>query len=464
MKKLIPFLLLLLIGCDKRVENKAFTKDLKQLQAYFNIPGISVIVTTGDKVLHEDYMGFADVENRVPMDSLTTIPMASLTKMFSAMLILRLADRGVLDQPVKDYIQRELLSDSIKVKHILSHTSQGIPGRHYYYSGRFNMLTKVIEKEYGSSFKSAIDSTILLPLQLNHTYLLNDSSDIDERKIAKPYVFEGSVRPGFLDEGYSASAGIVSTVRDIAKLSKAIDNREMFTARDVDSTYGYGVFVQEFEGERIIWAYGQYDCYSSLFMKVPSRDLTFVVAANNNLMSDPARLIYGDVTNSLFALSFIRHFVTEGTTASLDLKETKARALSESFMARYDSAKAETSRELLRQVFRIDPDVSDLAVLHNLNFLKEVEQHYKMPVNTEFDHHTERIARKLLNAHADNPYANYYLGNYYNFKNAPDSVRKYFRHIADAKNFDAGWCKREAEAWLRQNASSTVDTTTLPLE
>lgn len=49
---------------------------------------------------------------------------------------------------------------------------------------------------------------------------------------------------------------------------------------------------------------------------VPEKRLTFVLAANNNLMSDPARLIYGDVMHSLFALSFMKYFAVTDAEGS----------------------------------------------------------------------------------------------------------------------------------------------------
>jgi len=87
-----------------------------------------------------------------------------------------------------------------------------------------------------------------------------------------------------------------------------------------EGKYNYGLFGQEIGGQEITWAYGQYDCYSSLFIQVPGKGLTLVMAANNNLMSDPARLIYGDVTSSLFASWFFRNFLD----ADLPIEQLKA--------------------------------------------------------------------------------------------------------------------------------------------
>ena len=82
-------------------------------------------------------------------------------------------------------------------------------------------------------------------------------------------------------------------------------------AEDRALPYGYGIFTQEFLGKEVVWSYGQYDCFSTLYMKIPSDDLTLILMANNNLMSDPPRLIYGDLRYSLFALAFYKAYVDE---------------------------------------------------------------------------------------------------------------------------------------------------------
>ncbi len=461
----------MLFACEKPVEKESFTNELEQLREYFHIPGMAVIVTKGDQTLYENYMGFADVEKQQPMDSLTTIPMASLTKIFAAMLVLQLSDRGVLERPISYYVPDAGVGDSVKVKHVLSHTSQGDVGKHFYYSGRYRWLTKVIEKEHGASYKSIMNAAILLPFELDNTYLMGDTIDIGTRKIAKPYVFEGETKPGFIDYGYSSASGIASTVRDLARLSRIIDNngilteemkREMFTPRDVDRTYGYGVFVQEVSGHEVIWAYGQYDCYSSLFLKVPDMDLAFVIAANNSLMSDPARMIYGDVSTSLFALSFMKNFM------DLDLKSIKAKALADSYIARYEPARADSSKVLLAKFFssmHTDNSTGDLALLHNLMFLKEVAIQKDQPGFNDYDQAIQDISAKLLRADPNNPYANYYLARHYEIKNMADSATLYYRRIVDAKNFDKNWYTRVAEAWLRGSASpSATGTTARPRE
>lgn len=90
MKKIIPiiFVSVMLAGCiksnmDYTIKNEVFSAELLQLKEHFHIPGLSVIIRQGGQTVYENYMGVADVENQIAIDSTTTIPMASLTKIFT---------------------------------------------------------------------------------------------------------------------------------------------------------------------------------------------------------------------------------------------------------------------------------------------------------------------------------------------------------------------------------------------
>ena len=107
---------------------------------------------------------------------------------------------------------KPILGDSILIKHVLSHTSQGNTGKEFYYSSRFGLLTNVIEKASGKSYADMFNEEILIPLELKNTFLLKDSIQIakEKRIIAKPYILDNGIENGFIDFGYSSSAGIVS--------------------------------------------------------------------------------------------------------------------------------------------------------------------------------------------------------------------------------------------------------------
>ncbi|WP_430966475.1 serine hydrolase [Spongiimicrobium sp. 2-473A-2-J] len=500
--RIFTFILLCCMSCSRSTKkqqeaNEQFSKDLLALKAYFQIPGLSVLVKRGDQVLYEDYLGMAHLGSQTPMDSTTGIPMASLTKMFSALLLLQLEEEGklALHEPIRAYIDDAHVADSIKIEHALSHTSQGMPGKNFYYNNtRFMWLQRVIEEAGEKDFKTQITEKIIAPLKLQNTYLLEDSLQLAQtnRKLAQPYFLGGepkngyvekTSRPGFIDYGYSAAAGITSTVRDLGLLSSALDKglllsssskNKMFTPYAPDLPYGLGIFTQQFMEEQLIWGYGQYDCYSSLFLKVPGKDLTLVLAANNNLMSDPARLIAGDLSYSLFALSFLKNYVFDlqeiplfehpDILASLEQrlnpvnmefyrKKLLAQALAASFMNRYNDSEGAFSKKLLGQVFDRFPDYEtygDLVLLRNLYMLKFMDAHRKKKEFTAFDEQIEQIGQKLLTADKNNPYANYYMANFHDFKGQADLTEVYYQQLLDANNFSPWWYTAEAKQWMHK--------------
>ncbi|PZQ98964.1 MAG: hypothetical protein DI539_28905, partial [Flavobacterium psychrophilum] len=348
-----------------------FTKNLEELREYFHIPGMAVIVMKGDQTIYENYLGFADLENRIPMDPSAVIPMDSLSKIFSGLLVLALEKNGVLEKPIINYMPKAgaddlLVGDSILVKHVTTQTSQGSIGKNYYHSFRYSWLTPVIEKEYGESFERVMDRMLFTPLQMHNTFLLDYSTPVD--RLVKPYLFDGQTKPGVIELGYSAMKGVASTVRDMTKLSKLLElHKNSFDL--FEGHYNYGLFKQDISGHKVLWAYGQQECYSSLFIRVPENDLTLIMAANNGLMSDPARMTYGSVTNSLFALSFFKNFLN----VELPREQLRAKAVAESFLAQLDPSHAEESKKLLGELFKSYPDYenySDLTLLHNLIVLK----------------------------------------------------------------------------------------------
>jgi CubicO group peptidase (beta-lactamase class C family) len=478
-------LFLLIVACtdvsQQQIEIQTqFSSELDALKEYFNIPGVAVTVMQNDNILYEDFKGFANVEDQMVLDATHVFPIASLTKVFTGVAIMKLVEdkKLNLEEPLKNYFpEAKNISDSIQIKHVLSHTSQGDIGNRFYYSSRFGALTKVIEQASGVSFKDYIETEIFVPIGLQNSFLLKDSTQVAEMnvKLAEPYVLLDGVQRGFVDYGYSSSAGIVSNLQDLQRFNNALDvntliseasKKQLFTSFKENLPYGYGIFNQKIHGVEVVWAYGQYDCYSSLFLKVPEKNLTLILLANNNLMSDPARLIYGDVSSSLFALSFLKNYVWNASNVTLlesdsvaidnptDFYRSKllAQALSESFMARFDASKVEKSAALLETVFSTYPNYLDygtINLLHTMLFLKDVSFYRELGEFNRFDSQIEALGTKLLQEDPQNPYLNGYFGNYYLRKGEDQKARFYFEQITQAKNFSRNWYTVEAENALK---------------
>ena len=420
-----------LLACDAEVKDtmnhERFKQELSELKEFYAIPGMSAIISKDNEIIYEEYFGYADLDKQVKVDSSTAFPIASITKLYATALIMKLVENGdlSLEDSIKKYLPATPLNDSIQIKHLLSHTSQGKIGVQFFYSARFSLLTQVLEKASGKSFKQLMNEEILQPAQLSQTFLLKDSAQLAQKKItvATPYVLDEGIQQGFIDYGYSTSAGIVSTARDLNRFSNALDRNQLITQQTRSKLYqglgnelpyAYGLFRQEIEGVEVLWVYGQYDCYASLLVKVPSKNLSLTLLGNNNLMSDPARLIMGDAMSSLFVISFLKNYVfdlpdmklmehpdsvyTEITT-DFYRKKVLAQALGTAFMARFDSSKLKESAQLLDKTFQQYPDYlayGDINLLHNLCFLKDVAFYRDLGEFKQFDEQLVSIGQKLL--------------------------------------------------------------------
>jgi hypothetical protein len=74
--------------------------------------------------------------------------------------------------------------------------------------------------------------------------------------------------------------------------------------------HGMGWFVQNYNGEKVVWQFGQGDnASSSLVVVVPARSLTLVLLANSDGLSKSLGLADGDLTRSPFGKLFLELFV-----------------------------------------------------------------------------------------------------------------------------------------------------------
>jgi CubicO group peptidase (beta-lactamase class C family) len=115
------------------------------------------------------------------------------------------------------------------------------------------------------------------------------------------------------------SAGLVSTVRDLAKLDVALKQYlllepEMLalawsTPSGATTTqpapHGLGWFVQQYDGEPVVWQFGVSESSSSFVMTLPARKLTMILLANSDGLVKPFVLTPGIVTASPFARVFL---------------------------------------------------------------------------------------------------------------------------------------------------------------
>jgi hypothetical protein len=103
---------------------------LGTLRGQLGIPGLAVGIAEGDHIVWAKGLGFADIEQQKPPASTTDFHLASLTKGFAGVIIVKLVTQGLvsLDDPVSKYGVNISGDAGIKVRHLANMTSEGTPG------------------------------------------------------------------------------------------------------------------------------------------------------------------------------------------------------------------------------------------------------------------------------------------------------------------------------------------------
>src|SRR3954447_21822594 len=87
----------------------------------------SVLVAKNGKIIYRKNVGFADREHRISIGPTTKFELASVSKSFTAVLVLQLAESGKINlhAPISEYVPELTRSDAadISIHHLLSHTS-----------------------------------------------------------------------------------------------------------------------------------------------------------------------------------------------------------------------------------------------------------------------------------------------------------------------------------------------------
>ncbi|MBC7791993.1 MAG: beta-lactamase family protein [Anaerolineae bacterium] len=322
-----------------------FEKRLENLRTRSHIPAITAVIAKGQAIVWVKGFGIADLATQRPAADTTVYHLASLTKPFAATVILQLVEEGKvsLDDPVSRYGIQIPGPGIVLVRHLLSHTSEGTPGARYSYNGnRFGLLDSVIVRATGMSLGAALQERIFAKIGLHHTAPNPQSAAFRatslnraafEANMARGYTYSGSkYNPTSYPSYFGSAAGLTASAVDVALFSMALDRgallrpetRVLAYTPTVDPTgtslpYALGWFSTRYKGVRIIWHYGLWTANSSLIIKVPERDLTFVVLANTDALSQAYPLGAGKLESSPWAREFLDAFVI----GSLELPSTR---------------------------------------------------------------------------------------------------------------------------------------------
>jgi CubicO group peptidase (beta-lactamase class C family) len=316
-----------------------FERYLEALRVQAGIPGIAGAIIQNGVVVWERGLGRADIALNVPATVDTPYVIDGMSQALSSTLLLRMCvDESVLStlDPVRRWFPAYSEPQTL-VGHLLAHAAPG--GGFRYDPGRFATLTPVIEGCTGTPYRDLLNTDLFervgmfssVPGALMATPTPQDRTLFTPEQLARfADVLQRTATPYRVVSGRAArndvpplpldaSTGIVTTVRDLTKFDLALRDNVLLSPQTRQAAWtnvtvggqllptGLGWFVQNYEGQTLVWHFGLVkDAWSSLILKVPNRDLTLILLANSDGLTAPFALENGDVTTSAFARLFLK--------------------------------------------------------------------------------------------------------------------------------------------------------------
>jgi CubicO group peptidase (beta-lactamase class C family) len=327
------------------IANRSFgqSADIKTfIESYIRDHSFSgtILIKKKDLKLYENSFGLANRAFNVPNSIDTRYKIASVTKIFTSVLILQLYEQGKisLTTPVKTYIPGYTGKggDKITIHHLLNHTSglpyvgpkskedaldNGMeefqmphsiddairkyysrdpvnePGKIFSYNnGEYIILGKIIENICGKSFEEVLTQQILKPLGMNNSGLLFQYKIIPNLSDSY-FMMNDSIGlvndlPVFIQNWYSAGA-MYSTVSDLDKFSESLFSGKLLKDESLNlmltpglENYGYGLWVYylELNGRKykVIKRPGDIMGTRAMFVYLPEESLSIIMLANTD--------------------------------------------------------------------------------------------------------------------------------------------------------------------------------------
>ncbi|MBB6369312.1 serine hydrolase [Chryseobacterium shigense] len=319
-----------------QAQNKADTNPEKKKQEIDNIIKAyaainkfngTALIHYHNKTLFEKSYGWQNAEKKILNQNNSIYQIASLTKSFTALTIVKLSEEGKLSvkDPISKFIADYPRGNEITVENLLTHTS-GIyeplrnreyfrllhsgesisrnkqisffkdepldfePGKQFSYTNSgYILLGVIIEKITGMPYEEAVRKMILNPLKMDHTGFDYPSLTSPEKTV--PYAYLSKTKQEkteIWNPELTGSAGqIYSTVEDLYKYYTGlrdykIVSKEAFKKATTPflSGYGYGWFIDDLYGKKVINHGGNIEGATSYLAMLPEDDICIVLLNN----------------------------------------------------------------------------------------------------------------------------------------------------------------------------------------
>lgn len=297
-----------------------------------NIPGLSVAVSIDGSVVWSEGFGYANLEQRTPVTTVTKFRIGSVSKPYTAAALGLLYEQGLLNLDasvqqyvpsfpekskgvvttrllgghlagVRHYLDREFetingryatVTDGLEI--FANDTLLSVPGNSYFYSTYgWNLLSAVVEGASGENFLAYMQANVFGPLAMRHTVAGHTDSIIVGRTGFYERTADGAiVNAPYVDNSYKwAGGGFLSTPEDMVRFANAHLESELLGAETVEllwisqrtaggelTGYGIGWSVGDLNGQRVVSHGGGSVGGNCILLILPERKLVLAMTTN----------------------------------------------------------------------------------------------------------------------------------------------------------------------------------------
>lgn len=336
MKRLVVFALLMLLPQIASAQPlDTFIADYAKAH---NFNG-TILVQKDGGVVYKKSFGLANIQFKAPDTNETRYKIASITKIFTAVLVLQLQEQGRLDLDktigvyLPDYTGEG--RDKVTIHELLDHTSglanidtvktaqdaidnglpvyqhpyttvqllakfcsgklTAVPGTKFDYNNAdYILLGKIVERMYGKTFDEVLKQQILDPLKLTNTGMLYQRDVIDG--LASTYFYRDDMKALVNDlpvypENWYAAGGMYSTAGDLRIYANALFGGKILKPETLAlmvkpglGDYGFGLWAYDTKvGEksyRVVKRPGQIMGAQGQVYRFLDRDITVIILSN----------------------------------------------------------------------------------------------------------------------------------------------------------------------------------------
>lgn len=337
-----PFAFLALLCCHSICSGQSYSNQIDSIAALavpdHNGPGVIIGVIDEGVTHYSDSRGLMNLEYQLPFNDSTVFGLASVTKQFTASCIAVLQNRGKLsiEDDARKYIpELPFYGDTIRVKHLLNHTSgirnhnvlldlkgfdynhhgftnesieqlifrqagiNNLPGEKMLYSNtNYVLLALIVKRVSGKSLDQFAKEEIFSPLEMHDTFYMSDLSEVIRNSAHNYYQAGGDYKTKRSLTLCIGAGGMRSSMQDMLKWAQVLLDRqhpyhylaEFITDLDTLNNgrvmkHGRGMFVSPYKGYTT-WNHSGRDIgMRSQLIVVPDLELGVVVFTNSEYIN-----------------------------------------------------------------------------------------------------------------------------------------------------------------------------------